>query len=97
MVDVEVVETAGGAVAAELVDADGLSQSGSVEQAARRMEGELQDHGLLPAGQSLVDGTAPLWYLTPTEARPVFSYSSLRQLHHIPLPESPPGFSRVDG
>ena len=66
-----------------------------LEEAARRMEAELRGHGLLPEGQSLVDGTAPLYYLTapPPESAPPFSYSCLGQerylQRYVPLPAAP--------
>ena len=60
------------------------------------MEAELRGHGLLPDGQSVVDGTAPLYYLTslPPGSTPGFSYSCLGQerylQRYVPLPASPP-------
>ena len=66
-----------------------------LEEAARRMEAELRGHGLLPEGQSVVDGTAPLYYLTapPPENTPPFSYSCLGQerylQRYVPLPAAP--------
>ena len=50
------------------------------------MEGELHRHGLLPDGQSVVDGTAPAYYLAPPPE--VFSYSCLEQPRQIALPVS---------
>ena len=66
-----------------------------LEEAARRMEAELRGHGLLPEGQSVVDGTAPLYYLTapPPESTPAFRYSCLGQerylQRYVPLPAVP--------
>ena len=66
-----------------------------LEEAARRMEAELRGHGLLPEGQSVVDGTAPLYYLTapPPESAPAFRYSCLGQerylQRYVPLPAVP--------
>ena len=65
-------------LAAKVIDVHG------VEEAARRMETELHGHGLLPAGQSILDGTAPAYYLEP--AAPVFNYSCLERPRQIPLP-----------
>ena len=59
------------------------------------MEAELRGHGLLPEGQSVVDGTAPLYYLTapPPESTPAFRYSCLGQerylQRYVPLPAVP--------
>ena len=59
------------------------------------MEAELRGHGLLPEGQSVVDGTAPLYYLTapPPESAPAFRYSCLGQerylQRYVPLPAVP--------
>jgi len=66
-----------------------------LEEAARRMEAELRGRGLLPEGQSVVDGTAPLYYLTapPPESTPAFRYSCLGQerylQRYVPLPAVP--------